>query len=547
MKNRIYLIVILFITISFFHHAHAAATSSASTLSLFKIGFEFQESHHMCPWAVEVPEIQSKPIFSVCQNNRVLWDITIDWQDLEFVTMPIANHEMNILDITMISIQIACDALVELNERASSPVDVTFKKWVNYLEKLLQSHDNQAIKRLSIKQNLICSLSLGSFKFPAPYGSKFNFKFQPQVTVQHHLESSINLCLGLFVEDITYLKNRVVIEVEKSGILKDFITNTLLVSKENGHEDSVIFQKHTTPQEGFLFLHMITCIDLSGEKRPKEVPCGDLDISRSTEQTQTMCLLHFGSGQVNAKSSVNFLSRRPFSSMWKEIAQDKKYADFLKEKVSNNFLSTLAEKFEQVNYGEIFFTEEGERMNLAQCLFSRTFKDPNIQFILEQGILTLEFIRILRVSFLENYFENMVKSVSNPEQTRRCVFDKETKTLRTTAVTHDLLSPPHLSSEKDSMGAFKDDSKHDPDYGQAIVEFRGISNIPQSALEQITALAECDDEPEMNKRFLTRHFNFDSTDRESQFCKNERYDLQMQAKGLFLYIEKLINGEITDD
>lgn len=543
------MIYLRFLLLSVVHvslYAQSADPAASTEQSqLFKIGFEFQESHHMCPWAIEAPEIQSIPIFSVCQGDRVLWDLTIDWQDLEFVTMPITNNELDILKITMCSIQIACNALVELNEKANSNADVTFKKWVNYFAKLLQGHDDPTIKRLSIKQHPIYSLSLGSFKFPAPYGSRFNFEFQPQVTIQHHLESSINLCLGLLVEDITYQEDRGVIEVEKSGILKYFVQNNPLFSTENVHADSVSFQKRTTPQEGFLFLHMITCIDLTREKRPEVVPCGDLNISCSTEQTQTMCLLHFGGGQVNAKSSVNFLSRRPFSSMWRDIETNQSYAIFLTEKVKKEFLDALTTKFDQINYGEIFFTEEGKRMDLRQCDFAQQLQDPNIQFLLGQGTLSLEFIRTVDPYFLLNYFAQVVKSVSDQKFTQRCVFDKTTKTLKLIKTVHDILSPPHLTSEKDSMGAFKDDSKLDLKYGQAIVEFRGISNIPESAIKRINKLVNLEDDTAMKNNFLSQDFSLDVNIKTKRELKNEQYDLQTQAEGLFLYITALLTGRLS--
>ena len=357
------------------------AAASSEDQHLFQIGFEFQECHHMCPWAIEEPEIQSTPIFSVALGQRVLWDLTIDWQDLEFVTKPVTNSELNILKIIMQSIQIACDVLVGLNEKATSTHCVTFGKWIDEFSKQLAADKNEAISSLSTTTHSVKPFSLGSFKFPVYPQKRFNFIFQPQVTIHHHLEDSINLCMGLFVEGIKYDKSQGHIDIEKSNAkyLNPFIkmAHSLFKPKD---QKTFCFPKKSAREIGFIFLHMMTCIDLSHEKKPREVDCGGLNFKTATGQTKDMCLLHFGGGQVNAKSSVNFMSRRPFSLMWEAISQGRCYEDVLKGSVSKLFLDSLKSKFDQMNYGEIFFTDDGKRMDLTQCLFSSSpvLKDPNI-------------------------------------------------------------------------------------------------------------------------------------------------------------------------
>jgi hypothetical protein len=538
----------VFFLLIFFVNKVSFSSTEFPEPHLFKIGFEFQESHHMCPWAVEEPEIQSTPIFSICLGDRTLWDLTIDWQDLEFVTSPITNNEITILRMTMRSMQIACDALVTLNEEAKYTTAITFSKWIKRFQEDLKNHEDPDISSLSIEIHPVNSLSLGSFAFPVSYGSRFDFVFQPQVTIQHHLQDSITLCLGLFVEGVQYDEDKGRFDINKSNAkyLNDFITRTTLFNKEtpsNEGEAPYSFSKRSSRVDGFLFLHMFTCIDLSQVKPPKEVACGDLDISKSTSQTKTMCILHFDTGQVNPKSSVNFMSRRPFSLMWQDIAHPQSYEEVLREKVDSEFLDDMKRKFEDINYGEIFFTEDGKRMDLTECLFSTTFTDPNIHFLLRNGIISLEFIRLLRVSFLQNYFDEAVKSVSHPKLTQRCAFDKEARTLKTVSTGYDLLSPPHLVSEKDSMGAYKDNSKIDRMYGEAIVEVRMIASIPESVLCQINEQVDRQDEETMKGKFLSRDFSRGSSGIKIKFI-NPNYDLQTQAEGLFLYIEKLINGGI---
>lgn len=54
----------------------------------FKLGFEFQEVSHLCPWNSKVNNLQDVPLFLVKQKNRKLWHVVIDTYDVEFVTNP---------------------------------------------------------------------------------------------------------------------------------------------------------------------------------------------------------------------------------------------------------------------------------------------------------------------------------------------------------------------------------------------------------------------------------------------------------------------------
>lgn len=140
-----------------------------------------------------------------------------------------------------------------------------------------------------------------------------------------------------------------------------------------------------------------------------------------------------------------------------------------------------------------------------------------------------------------------MKSVSNPEQTKRCVFDKKTKTLNKKKAANDLLSPPHLTSETDSMGAFKDeilkdDIKYEPTYGEAIVEVRMIDDIPESVLCRISTFVNNNEYDEkMKGRFLSRDFSRGASGASVRYI-NTICDLQTQAESLFLYIIALLTG-----
>ena len=66
----------------------------------FKLGFEFQESSSLYPWALNNNSVQKKSIFSFHLNERAkeLWHVEIDTNDIEFVTSPFLNTEQDDLE-----------------------------------------------------------------------------------------------------------------------------------------------------------------------------------------------------------------------------------------------------------------------------------------------------------------------------------------------------------------------------------------------------------------------------------------------------------------
>jgi hypothetical protein len=120
-------IVIFLFCYFFFCACHAADMEEPK--KLFKIGLELQESNHLCPWGIDEEGVQNTPIFSVQKGSRHFWDITIDWQDLEFVTSPFSNLEEESFNSAIESIRIVCDTLSELNSESGMVGAVTFKKW----------------------------------------------------------------------------------------------------------------------------------------------------------------------------------------------------------------------------------------------------------------------------------------------------------------------------------------------------------------------------------------------------------------------------------
>jgi len=78
----------------------------------FKLGFEFQEVSHLCPWHSRQNSLQNKSLFTVKYADRNLWKVVIDTFDIEFVTFPFRSDEgEGCLSICMQSIFESLDVL----------------------------------------------------------------------------------------------------------------------------------------------------------------------------------------------------------------------------------------------------------------------------------------------------------------------------------------------------------------------------------------------------------------------------------------------------
>lgn len=80
----------------------------------FRLGFEFQMSGHLCPWANENDNLQKIPLFEMSYEGKKRWHVELDGSDIEFVTVPFSYKERNRLDKCMQSIKSAVDVLQNL-------------------------------------------------------------------------------------------------------------------------------------------------------------------------------------------------------------------------------------------------------------------------------------------------------------------------------------------------------------------------------------------------------------------------------------------------
>lgn len=496
---------------------------------LFKIGFEFQDMNHLCPWGPKLNHaIHKKSIMHVqSKDGRVLWNLTIDWEDLEFVTEPFSSNEEEELLLAIQTIEIACQSLEKLShDRQGQPV--TFQEWHDYCAPKMP-------KGCTIYFNKDLWNQLSGAILQSKQGGEINVRFQPQVTIQHHLSDTIHLTMGLFSENLEKKKGGYKVSQppneQSGGLIKS--ANAVMencfscsesadVSFHSAPTPCFQYPTKTTKQSGFLFLHMLTCRDLVNYSFNNETE----GINIMNEWTK--------SGQVNPKALIYVVSRRPFSSMWRDIKQDSlSYSKLVNQNVNQSFIKYLSEKFEKLNYGETYFGDR-EKMTVYAELKKQEIMEkgimvsPRINKIEEQGVVSTSMLLAmpgLKVrNIFNHYFRDVVESVDQPSLAKRYVFDPYTVSVIAKNTDYDVLSPMHFVSDEDSMGAYKED-KHDKTYGEAIVEFRNITMISKRALTKIV--------PEATVANFVGEFLWKARSGAS---------LQEQVKGLFLYIRSLLGG-----
>lgn len=521
----------------------------------FKLGFEFQESHHLCPWAKSRQSIQKKPLFLMgdMASNRPLWNIVIDGQDIEFVLEPFSDTEYNLLEKSIKSLLVACKPLTQkgfdeddLQQALHTPKIFNligtrdfeikvgaglrlsnmfpncfeiWKKWLTSHSKYTARNDQELeilwkqevelptqpsqifriagippkevitfkdwfreIQQLINEQGLWVQENEFHFRSVEnePIKKLPELKFQPQATVQYPLEYSIPLFFSLFgFEKKSTVTSKL---VEALPLLDDL--------------SEINIETYFTKYHGLAFLHALTLSGISSKNN-------DVDLLHEIQQR------YDHTEQVDAKSTLSFMSRRPFSNMWRDfrnetddfwtlysssMGKNKVFADkFFKlsesrtvewaEGIHPNYAEEIEEETRDLSPLMDYFTESF----LAAC---NTGINP-LPKLLSNGILSTTMIRNFdptKVNVLslgekqtprrifESYYSQSIRSVQRP--TSRYVFDLNNMRILEEEYSFDTLSPPLFLSDDDAMGFFKQpaDELDVKVYGEAIVEIRNIKN-----------------------------------------------------------------------
>jgi len=253
-------------------------------------------------------------------------------------------------------------------------------------------------------------------------------------------------------------------------------------------------------------------------------------------------------GQVDAKGTLSLMSRRPFSDMWKDIANAyekeinlESFLELYKAGMMHNNVfshrfayalgqSGAAEELNYImpNYGEEYFTSNGTPRDLTFLVdfFTPEFKDKCSDVscaFLKKGILSTVMIRNFdpkRVKIIKedrvitpqtvfaSYVMQAIETTHQPSV--RYEFDLEQKELKETSSTFDTLSPPLFLRNEDSMGAYKEyDRSKVHAFGEAIVEMRLAKNIPVSYLKTKLGLeATTSSQRAVPDKFFLTNVNF---------------------------------------
>ena len=419
----------------------------------FKIGFEFQTCGGLCAWAKNNYHYQKRPIFYAKQDERKIWHLEIDGTGLEFVTEPFSYKEKDLLKLALEQIT----TVIELIKKNSGTLTIgSLFDNLRALEfQVISEEFLDQIHEQEIKHVDIISLT-------------------PQMTVQHPLKYTVDLCYSLFGDDENYVFEKLL------GILP-FKQRTDFRSAIGG---LTFLQAHT------MVMMASQSLEDDNEQLDNIIQCIDT--------------------QMDAKRFVPFMSRRPFSHLLKEI-KDQLSIGCLVDPISSLFLSQLSyteiffaqgkalllkdllSNFYRANYGEQFFSNMGVPLDL-RGLFPHCFlPEKSVNQLLEKGFITTVMLRNIPAFsriFPHNYHELVVHSTEFPYG--------EVKIVHTNSIIDgedrikivlenqddqnlDLLSPPFPLDKNDAMGRYKKVIETEM-FGGAVVEFRGLRNISSSFL-----------------------------------------------------------------
>ena len=251
------------------------------------------------------------------------------------------------------------------------------------------------------------------------------------------------------------------------------------------------------PLNSFLLFFNYSCISMSQFKYEECTGPSNYEINNLIES----CLE--GTGQVNAKTSTPFMWRRPFSEVFKQVntgQNQNNFRDIFYKLCSPDFVKLMPLYFEHMSYGEYHYNTNGRICDLTPLIEHINNILPGEIECLKRGVLMTasigkldSSIKIYDINGIQlsktiadthsNSFFCTLDSISNP--TTRYDFEPNNLCVCQSETSYDLLSPPRYLSPTDSMGAYKDSKLINSEYGELIVEFRGLRNIATYALSRM--------------------------------------------------------------
>lgn len=177
------LIKLLYLTLCF---CIVSANGMDQPVMPFRIGFEFQMNGKLCEWALDNKSLQKQPVFIISDGNNELCHVELDGPDIEFVTKHFSSNEKEQLIVCMKGIKAVID--VTKSQLDFTPA-MNFNDWLGFLSKIETVQIKTTPFFDTIKEQTIKKLNSNVSWEPS---------WQPQMTVQHPLQSTIALCKELF-------------------------------------------------------------------------------------------------------------------------------------------------------------------------------------------------------------------------------------------------------------------------------------------------------------------------------------------------------------
>ncbi|MBE6446995.1 MAG: hypothetical protein E7015_00690 [Alphaproteobacteria bacterium] len=153
----------------------------------FRVGFEFQMNGRLCEWALHNFDLQKKSILSIKGSEKDLFHVELDGPDIEFVTEPFSNTERSLLCECMKNIRVIVNTTKSYLDVHR---EISFVNW----KKLLSSEIGEAKIVLTSFFDVIKEQTIKKLNPNVPWEPSW----QPQITVQHPLKSTIFICNTLF-------------------------------------------------------------------------------------------------------------------------------------------------------------------------------------------------------------------------------------------------------------------------------------------------------------------------------------------------------------
>ena len=538
-----------------------------------RVGLELQLEGALCgSWSLH-QSLQKQEIFRCEWNSQKLWHVELDGTDIEYVTEPYELGKDELIEHCIISILEANKKLEEVVQRERVNEGGSIGDWYR------RFYDSSTGMGFSVSALPFFEKVIGNEIRQIP---DWKSRWQPQLTVQHPLRKTITLCsllfsgsvISKFVEDalpkeeifsressiagFVFLHSHELQGVKNSfdyplnkdtaflthvatAVCKVFLeknppdaTGVTVDNLKDLLKDRATVELVNNPQIGYVISNPIYALfrpelgkyySLSNSKQSKDI-LENLQSHRD-KHIDSLLLMHRTlqdynfAHQFDAKRWTHFMSRRPFSMMYRDIIEypDDESTKALKYYKSYTDLFNKSVKVASfslpTNYAEQFYDVNGNIINLERLgnYFPAELQGDLMSEILKNGLLSSHMLSCIDVNKAvadkifskslagvislmgnnEAFYREVLTTVESPKEKCFLNIEKKQETDIRLDIVHrgicDFMSPLFPLDLDDAMGRYRESSDHYnvSAYGSAIVEFRSIQYVknPQHEGENV--------------------------------------------------------------